>query len=190
MAFQYGLGARAGELAKSYTHTYKKYKRKNKLETIKVQTLGLKRSDIVFTDSIIRVNRPNFKQKRRKKIDDVIKHQGFVLNKQEPWLYAIIKDWLDSNNTEFVFTIKRARISMLIDKELKKYDSRYSSHWLRHSRASHIGELTEDPLAVKHLLGHARIDTSMKYVHYTEALVRKRLGQDSFEDVLGRGLDD
>jgi site-specific recombinase XerD len=189
LAFQYGLGTRAGELAMDYLHSYKKFRSKSNKVIQKVTTIGVKRSDVLLSNEIIYISRPNFKQKRRSKLDDITKHKSFILIKQEKWLADIILAWLNSSKEDYIFNIRRSRICFLIDKELKQYDSRFSSHWLRHSRATHIGELTEDPMAVKELLGHARIDTSMKYVHYSTAMIKKKLGEKSFDEVLGKVLE-
>jgi site-specific recombinase XerD len=184
LAFQYCLGARVGELAKKYKHVYIVDGEKNY-----VITKGIKRTDINLTEDMIRINKPNFKQKKRS-LEDMDYNRGFVSKKNEEWLYNIIYDWLDKHREEYVFDIEQSRICELIDKELKKYDPKYSTHWIRHARASHIGELTADPMAVKDILGHGSVDTSMQYVHYSEALLRRRLGNDSFEKVLGKSLDD
>ena len=184
IAYQYGLGCRAGELGHYYLHYYNN-------QTEKVITDGLKKTDIEFTEEILRVKHPNFKQRKKPDKKQVPKWTGFVLRKQEEWLFNIMLEWLFNPNSkgEYVFNITRSRICQLIDSELKKYDERYSSHWLRHSRATHIGELTGDPMAVQKLLGHKRIDTSMRYVNYTEALLKRRLGEKNFEDVLGRVVE-
>ena len=185
IAYQYGVGARAGELGYYYLHYYNDGPQRS---------TGLKRKDVTYTDEIIRIKHPNFKQKDRQAY-----WPASIMKENEAWLYDIILDWLFNGQNypktynkdpTFLFPITRTRICSLIDEELKKYDPHYSTHWIRHSRATHIGEITGDPMAVKMLLGHARIKTSMQYVHYTEAVIKRRLGNKSFEDVLGKAVGD
>lgn len=194
LAYQYGLGTRAGELAKEYTHYLNSYflkpqdKRRPKKDVVNTQ--GIRLDDIEVLNDIIRVRRPNFKQ-HKKNPSIVPQWVGFVLRDNEEWLFARLYQWFyNRKNTgeEFLFDLKRSRIMGLIDEELKKYNPLWSSHWLRHSRATHIGYLTGDPMAVNKLLGHARMETSMKYINYTESVLRKRLGKQSFSNVLGGGL--
>ena len=77
----------------------------------------------------------------------------------------------------------------MISKELKKYNSRAASHWLRHSRACHIAEITGDPYAVQAVLGHADPRTSMQYVsQMRRSIYRAMEGGKTFEDYLGSGV--
>jgi len=188
LAFQYALGCRVGELAKEYTHKFNETKTQSELVA---SSKGICKKDIQYTDALLFVRRPNFKQKNaRNRPERTLWHRSIVSRVREPWLFDIMFDWVSriDNPDSHLFNIRRARISSLIDTQLKKEDKSYSTHLLRHSRATHLGELTRDPIAVKGLLGHARVDTSMKYVHYTEQVLLERLGDKRFEDVLGRDV--
>lgn len=141
-AFQYSGGARIGELLR-YTHTDK---------TI---TLGLLRSNIWEEGDFLFFKIPNFKNvKKTTKI-------GIVLIKEEPWLYKPIKFWLEHRKTEQVFDIKERMARLLLSKVLRGY----SSHALRHSRATHLADLGMDGYEIQELLGHGLLQTSLTYVH-------------------------
>jgi len=166
LAYCYGFGCRAGELADKYYH--RKYVN---MHTQYFLTEGSKISDVLTRDfpPEIELMKPNFKQHGFDKTTNQVvleKYPVFVNKDFEGWLYDIILDWKTTGKhpTQALFRFKHSAIRSRIDKELKKVDRRYSSHWLRHSRASHIADITRDPFAVKALLGHKRVETSMRYI--------------------------
>lgn len=189
LSLQYALGCRVGELAKEYTHHFKNI---DPFEPTISE--GMVKGDVTYTDKYLFIRHPNFKQAGAKRRKEKTKwhERAMVSAVREEWLYNIILDWVKDlpELSSPIFGIRRSRISALIDNKLKQYNPNYSTHLLRHSRATHIGEITQDPIAIKELLGHARVETSMKYVHYTENILKQRLGNKRFEDVLGKVVEE
>jgi len=172
IAFQYGFATRAGELAKEYIPKNKHFAVKNNGE------------EITFL-------KPNFKQAKLKNSDGEIRgvdrFVSFIIQSGEPYLFSIIYDWLQQvPYNEPIFNLKQAMIRRIIDKQLKLHDSDWSSHWLRQSRAWHIGEATGDPYAVQAVLGHGDLNTSLKYVSGLQVSLRKLfVDGKTMEDYLG-----
>lgn len=188
IAFQYAMGSRAGELAKEYKHIVQKKKKRLK-KMVKVKdfiSTGILRESFFQTEDSLDWECPNFKNKKRR-----VK-RGYVMRKSEAWLYKILLAWLDDwkptakNDGKYLFDIKASRIKSLIDTELKQYNSTWFSHCLRHSRATHIGEVTMDIFSVQDILGHGRMETSRAYVSMSKQVLKDRLGSKSFESVLGK----
>lgn len=164
MAYSYGFACRAGELADKYGH-----RKKINMQTRYFITEGSKVGDVLVREipPEIELSKPNFKQHHFDSIKQEFvleKYPVFVNKEFEEWLYNIILEWRNTRKDATLFRFKHSAIRSRIDKELKKLDKRYSSHWLRHSRASHIADITRDPFAVKALLGHKRVETSMRYI--------------------------
>lgn len=165
LAYCYGFGCRAGELADKYYHRKVVF-----MQTQYFLTNGSKVSDVLVREfpPEVELMKPNFKQHQFDTTTNQVvleKYPVFVNKDFEEWLYNIILDWRNSKKPdEPLFRFKHSAIRSRIDFELKKVDRRYSSHWLRHSRASHIADITRDPFAVKSLLGHKRVETSMRYI--------------------------
>lgn len=185
MAFQYAMGNRAGELAYEYNHKEQKLKKgdepKHKRLVLKREYVseGIRRRNFTLNKQGLEWTSPNFKNKNQKK------KQAWVF-KNEEWLFRIMLKWLKyRKGKRYLFDIKTSRIKQLIDAELKRYNKDYASHWLRHSRATHIAQITRDIFTVKEFLGHADIRTSAKYVSIAKERIKARLGKKSFEEVLG-----
>jgi len=189
LAFQYGFGCRAGELAREYLH-------KHYIDGEEIMYHCIMKGPRVGDVSIksilpeVEFSKPNFKQHiwdADKELFSIPKINVFVNAKFEGWLYDIIVDWVaDRNDFEPLFPFKDSAIRMRIGKRLKEYDSRYSPHWLRNARGSHVADITRDVFAVKDLLGHKRIETSLKYI----SGLRNKLYDvvkpgETFEDHLG-----
>lgn len=166
IAYCYAFGCRAGELADKYVH-----RRTVGKKVGFYLSNGCLVSDILVKEfpPEIELMKPNFKQHLFDSNSNSIvveKYSVFVNHDWEDWLYNIIIDWKVNGKhpNKVLFRFKHSAIRSRIDKELKKRNSVWSSHWLRHSRASHIAEMTRDPFAVKALLGHKRVETSMRYI--------------------------
>jgi len=195
ITFQYVFGCRAGELAREYTHKY--YKSSERFDRQDFVSVGAKNSDFNIKDGEeISFRKPNFKQAkvkgRDKKISDVARFSTFMIRSAEPELFRIVYNKIkEVGYNETIFNIKESMIRKRIDKELKKYDVNYSSHWLRHSRARHIAELTGDPSAVQSLLGHADMNTTMRYINRLSVAFRKAVeGGRKVEDLIGKKVGD
>lgn len=166
LAYTYGFACRAGELADKYYH-----RKEVLMQTKYFLTEGSKVSDVLIRDfpPEVELMKPNFKQHQFDSTTQTVileKYPVFVNKDFEEWLYNIILDWKlnGKHPKQALFRFKHSAIRSRIDKELKKVDVRYSSHWLRHTRASHIADITRDPFAVKALLGHKKVETSMRYI--------------------------
>lgn len=183
LAFQYAMGNRAGELAKTYDHGKYKWD-KEKLKAIKVGTFkskGIQRDQFFETDDGLEWVSPNFKNAGKDT------KRAWIRKENEPWLYNILKSWLQKRKeSKYIFNLKERRIKQLIDNELKRYDPELHSHSLRHSRATHLADITGDPYLVQAVLGHARLETSAKYVNVAKERLKAKLGNRLFEDALGK----
>jgi len=167
LAYQYGFACRGGELARVYTH--KRYDSKNdavylcEIEGAKIRDIETK----MFPPEVAFL-KPNFKQHiwdKHKHIVRVPKQEVFINKDFEPWLYNIIIDWVRGKDSdECLFRFKDSAIRGRISRRLKSFDLDFSPHWLRYARGSHIADLTRDVFAVKDLLGHKRVETSLKYI--------------------------
>lgn len=51
-----------------------------------------------------------------------------------------------------------------------------TTHWLRHSCFSHLAQATGDLVMVKSLAGHARLDTTSRYLHAEAAQMHEQVG--------------
>ena len=141
VATQYGLSARAGELV-SYTHKDG------------VETPGLLKSNIVNQKGLYVCNIPNFKNKKR-----LFKKP--YISPKETFLFEPFKAWLDVCD-EQVFPVRISRYRQLVDAALPEG---FSTHSLRHSRATHLAEIFGfNAYQIQAFLGHARLDTSAIYV--------------------------
>lgn len=180
IAYQYSMGNRSGELAREYHHTvFKKrcgHRKKCGCELTKIKEFksdGIRCNQVFETDEGLEWESPNFKSKRQP-----VK-SAWVLYDSEPWLYNVLVGWLNHRNKlkkKYLFNLRHSRIKGLIDEELKRYNSDYSTHSLRRSRADYIASKTKgNPFAVKEVLGHARIETSAGYVSFTKELLKEEL---------------
>lgn len=175
IALQYSFACRVGELANTYTHYYYK-KSKRGFEPIKYVSEGPKYEHFALRDygNELTFHKPNFKQAKQKKKDKttgeetirgVDRFTSILIKSGEPYLFNLVLDWIQSKKYgEPIIDLKQAMLRKIIDTELKKYNPDWSSHWLRHSRAWHIGAVTGDPYAVQAILGHGDLNTSLKYV--------------------------
>lgn len=201
LAFDYGFGCRAGELAREYMHFHQKLlDKKTKKRAPRVfmyaskgsQAKDLELRTNKFGQTELTFIKRNFKQKgifdKEGKRSDIAKYESFVNEFWEPWLYEILVKWVTNKKLDSdLFDLKESRIRYYINTELRKYNPKYSTHWLRHSRGYDIAELTQDPYAVQAVLGHGDIRTSMHYVNRMSASLYKVMeGGKRFEDVLGR----
>jgi len=157
VACQYGLAARAGELVR-YTHvdrrTDKEIMESKCIPWEPFETSGLLQSNIEQREGKLVFSIPNFKNKR----------MGFkkpYIIEEEVFLFEPIVKWLGYTN-EQVFPIRISRFRQLVDAALP---NGFSSHALRHSRATHLAEVFGfNAYEIKAFLGHARLDTSAIYV--------------------------
>ncbi len=159
VATQYALAARAGELVE-YRH------RDGRI------THGLLKSNIVLKDGVWYCSIPNFKNPK-------LTNKLPYLLPLETWVFEPIKNWLDICG-ERVFDLKVAQFRFLVDKALPEG---FSSHALRHSRLTHlVTEYGFNAYEIQMFAGHARLETSTRYVHVDlsgsakkmEAILRER----------------
>ena len=165
LAFQFASGGRAGELAYEYSHK----EATGLYPRPAFESEGAKISSFSAGLDFVSWFVPNFKNHKtqRRKVE---------LFLEEDWLYEIVKAWVVFRGGEtFLFDIKRSRIKGLIDAELKRYNMAWSSHDIRHCRATWIAEKTGNPYLVKESLGHARLETSTSYVSVNRDLMRQKL---------------
>jgi len=181
LAFQYTMGSRAGELAGKYHHKILKYELKDGRYVVKrikkeYDTYGMEVKSFRKTGYGLCWQAKNFKNKK------MPLKKAWILKAKEKWLYRILIAWVryrKKMKKRFLFPLQERRIRQLIDNELKKYNPVYSSHWLRHSRATHLADISENPYMVKNVLGHARLQTSEQYVHIgLKDLQKKLIGKD------------
>lgn len=195
IAIQYVFATRAGELAKAYIHYY--YKNSEKFEFVKYVSEGPKNKHFSIKELAKEITflKPNFKQKKvkknKKEIVGVDSFTSFVMRSGEPYLYDLVLAWIKSKGfDEPIFNLKQSRLRQLVDAELKQYDKQWSSHWLRQSRAWHIGEATGDPYAVQAILGHGDLNTSLKYVSGLRTSMRNLFkGGQTMEEILGKVVE-
>jgi len=119
------------------------------------EILELKKSNITDRGEYLELQIPN-----RKNSKDTIKN-AILLKTKEPWLFEPITFWISitPNDKIFKWGNRRAR-------ELILRATGYSSHYFRHSRATHLAqEFNFDAFDIKNALGHARLETSVIYVH-------------------------
>lgn len=190
IALQYAFATRVGELANGYIHYYYK-KSKRGFEPIKYESEAPKQKhfNIKNMETEITFLKPNFKQAKQKSQDKneivgIDRFTSILIKSGEPYLFDLILAWLKTKRFDDpVLGLRQAMLRRIIDKELKKYDTKYSTHWLRHSRAWHVGEVTGDPYAVQAILGHGDLNTSLKYVSKLQKSLR-----DAFKD--GKTMED
>jgi integrase len=144
LAIQYAAGSRVGEMIQ--------YENRSKTKTTK----GVLRKSFDIREDGIDWVHPNFKAK--KKPDK----KPFV-RKKEKWLYEIIKKWLEVC-AEQVIPLRISWVSENINRVL--HQKGYTSHDLRHSRATHLVEIYDyNVFEIQEALGHSKIETSAIYVH-------------------------
>lgn len=141
VAVQYGLAARAGELV-AYTHTNGS------------ETPGLLKSNIVKQKGVYACAIPNFKNAKQ------LFKKPYISPKEE-FLFEPFKEWVNASG-EQVFPLRISRYRKLVDDVLP---DGFSTHALRHSRATHLAEMFGfSAYQIQAFLGHARLDTSAIYV--------------------------
>lgn len=195
ITFQYAFATRIGEIAEHYIHYY--YKKSLKFDSQTYISEGPRNKHFAIKDNLEEISflKPNFKQKKIKGLHKEIKavdhFSSFVMRSGEPYLYDLVLAWVKSKGyDEPIFNLKQSRLRQLVDKELKRYDVNWSSHWLRQSRAWHIGEATGDPYAVQAILGHGDLNTSLKYVSGLRTSLRKLFADGkTMEDYLGKVVE-
>ena len=195
IAIQYAFATRIGEIAEHYIHYY--YKDSTRFEFVRYISEGPKNKHFAVKDIEKEISflKPNFKQKKIKKKNEGIvgvdRFTSFVMYAGEPYLYELILNWvLSKKYDEPIFNLKQSRLRALVDAELKRYDRQWSSHWLRQSRAWHIGEVTGDPYAVQAILGHGDLNTSLKYVSGLRTSLRKAFsGGQTMGELLGKVIE-
>lgn len=165
LAFQFASGGRAGELAYEYSHK----EATGRWRSPAFESDGARVSSFSLEKGCLTGWVPNFKNHKNK-------NRRIDVFPEEDWLYEIIRAWLVFRaGKEFLFDIKHARIKGLIDAKLKRYNKAWSTHMIRHCRATWIGLTTDNPFIVKESLGHARLETSTSYVHVNREMTRQKL---------------
>jgi len=203
LAYSYAFGCRIGELSRQYIHYNQKLAVKRTRQREK-RTLEYISRGALVEDLGTRINRfdqkeltfikPNFKQKAIVDRDgirtNVAKFESFVNESWEKWLFDILVGWVIGRPPkDDLFHLNQSRMREVLTTEMRKYNSEYTPHWLRHSRGYDIAEITQDPYAVQAVLGHSDIRTSMHYVNrMTASLYKAMEGGKNFDDILGRSL--
>jgi len=194
IAFQYATGCRIGELL-SYTHKVLKKEIKKLSREYLRKGLTLKRTDNDYyyfetrglLKKMVKVKESNEFGRyldialNNFKASSIKFKNAFVLEKTEKWLYDALVNWVNSlpDFQHKVFTLRISRASELVDKELKKYNEKYSTHYLRHSRLTHLSELYDlNVYEIKTIAGHSSIIPSLTYVHiHKKDVLRKFIGK-------------
>ncbi len=162
LAFQYGAGARVGELV-PYTHRKRILEvdsvTKNKAWGGKIKafkTNGVLKSNVNIQADSISWTMPNFKS-------HVTSKEPFVLV-QEEFLYYTIKNWL-KHCAEQVFDFSERTARTLIKEEIYPL----SSHSLRKSRGTHLKSVFGyDAYDIMKALGHTRVESTLSYIDVDE----------------------
>ena len=195
VAVQYGIARRVGELVRrwhkvldpNWVKALKQLKKENpemaaeyeqEKHYIGYHTEGILIRDIEETEDAIIFHCPNFKNK----------HQPYVrpfVVKEERWLYDIIRRWYlqrAATGAKHLFPCGFTKARVLISEALKPLGidpatkKPYSSHHLRHSRATHLVEIFEfSDYELKEFLGHAKLETSATYVHASQTQMRTKM---------------
>jgi len=164
IAVQYALACRAGEII-HYLHRYvpkdpgeKALKKRMGV----VETVGLLKENISVMEgereNIWVCHVPNFKNAGTTWKDP------YILEKSEPWIFQPFKQRYDACSSK-LFNLHISHYRCLVDNHLKKYDSGWSTHCLRHSRATHlVNEFGFSAYELQEFLGHAWLTTSATYV--------------------------
>lgn len=143
IAIQYGTGARISEII-TYTNAPK-----HKFFQ------GITKQDIETKENYTEFRLNNLKNKK-----NTTKIVG-IPNKKEAWLLKPIMDWIKFCETNNLFELHESKARKLIKKE-----TGFSSHYLRHSRATHLAqEFGFNAYEIQQTLGHAKLDTSQIYVN-------------------------
>lgn len=195
IAFQYATGCRIGELL-SYTHkkvspAAKKKAKKHRIlgepycykpeDHVFPETKGLLKEMVKTEESeefgmVLTITLDNFKA------SGINSKIAFVVEKREKWLFDLLLDWVNSlpEHQDKVFTVRRSRASGLVDKELKKYHGKYSTHYLRHSRLTHLNSIYGwNVYEIMDFAGHTSIKPSSAYVHvHKKDVLRKFIKKD------------
>jgi len=92
----------------------------------------------------------------------------------------LINDHMKTNDLARRFFLVLERTGLLVVQKLdalgrKKYAYRF--HTLRHTFATIIWEKTGDILAVKHALGHSKLETTLIYTHVTNKVVEAKINE-------------
>lgn len=91
-----------------------------------------------------------------------------------PWLWGLLKEFEKFNRVnQWVFVsrnenqMERSVVHRMIKRACKRagIDERVSSHWLRHSHASHSLEAGCNLRLLQQSLGHASVTTTERYLH-------------------------
>jgi len=156
---QYALAARAGELI-HYRHfkTERRRDENGKLyifrREFKKETPGLLKENIETSKGRFICTIPNFKTSKQ------AYRRPFITPKEE-FVYRPFKNWLDSCGNQ-VFNVRISRYRQLVAEALPEG---FSSHCLRHSRATHLAQIFNfSAFEIKNFLGHSSLNTSAIYV--------------------------
>jgi len=168
----YACGCRSGEMFR-YKHRkmlaeVRRARRTNKIETLTdkdyavTYTEGLTIGNVTETERSLKLAIPNFKN--RKLTDKA----GIILKDSEKWMYDVFMEYFNSIEFKFphnmVFPISATYARLFIDAALKTQDPRYSSHWLRHSRATELVPKTDIDTLRKYM-GHSSMESTGIYLH-------------------------
>ena len=195
IAFQYACGCRVGELV-TYQHRKLKPEMKRKIKRFKSRheaktgnipnvimkdeyfvnsmTYGIKKKDLTTKESdkggqLLKIMLENFKAPS-------IDQKGCsVSSKSEKWLYNVIVGFAKSREGA-LFRFGQSWARKLVDAELKKYNSDWSTHWLRHARITHWVEKFNQPLTtVQWYAGHTNLASTSIYTHPDRQMAEDRM---------------
>jgi site-specific recombinase XerD len=99
---------------------------------------------------------------------------------------TLLKKYL-ANNEEFVFG--KPFTNQYVNRELKflaqhlGIRKKLTHHIARHTFGTNLAYLTKDPYLIKQLMGHAKIDTSMIYIHNSEDRLKNQLQQVDWKNI-------
>jgi len=158
IAFQYFFGKRVRELARKTK--IKIYGKVYEIEGIKMNTINEYKNKYTIISpclkkhSFVYINNP-LPKKSNYETEQIL-------------IDAIIKliEFKKEVQAEYLFSFKEPTIRKKINAELKKYNKAFSTHWLRHSRATHLANIFGWSVSeIKEFLGHSYSSTTDNYIH-------------------------
>ncbi len=189
IAFQYFFARRGGELAEYYVHDkyYQgreryvkkdgKIRRKHKLKLTQKQrtslqarhriqrtTEGLLMRNVIEESRGYLIKFPTLKNMKAPYHDVIFPKESNYPDEQ--YLIDIIINWIKQRKGKYgIFSLKQRRIKQLIGEELQKYDSNYTTHWLRSSRITELNERFGWTVRqIQIFVNHLRTETTASYI--------------------------
>jgi integrase len=133
------------------------------------EATALKKSDFSISGKRLKVNVVHEKQRQTGPI--IYEHPMYVAL-SAPFMENVIT-YLKVCGEGRVWTQARQTYW----RKIKRLNANCSAHIFRHTRATKLGQLTENPLALQDWFGWQRLETATKYVHAGGKLAAKLAGK-------------